>query len=456
MRAFRPTAIGQSLRKRKPENLIVKTQQTRRHTKSSPREVFTLLTGCLLLGMMLAASWPQWRGPQRDGISNETGLLKEWPAEGPRMLWQIDGLGDGFSTPAVVGERIYLISNKGLENEFVQALDAKDGRQIWEKRIGNVGQPDQQPSYPSARSTPTYDGGWLYALGSAGDLVCIDSKSGDVRWQKNLQTDFSGKPGEWAYSESPLVDGDTVVVTPGGKEATLVALNKNTGDVIWQAQVPQGDEAAYASIVILEAGGVKQYVQFLAKGVVGIDADTGKFLWRYDNTATNSPANIGTPVVNAGCVYSGSHYAGGGLIKINGTPEGFVVEEKYFDKKLPTAIGGAVLVDGYLYGTNRTTMTCTDFKTGEIKWTEERGLAPASLCYADGMLFVHGENSGEVGLVEATPEEYRERGKFMPPGVPEKGRSKAWTYPAVADGRLYLHDWGTLWCYDVKAAAAGN
>lgn len=200
---------------------------------------------------------------------------------------------------------------------------------------------------------------------------------------------------------------------------------------------------------------MKQYVQFLGKGVVGVDATTGKFLWRYDNTAKNSPANIGTPIASDGCVYTGSHYAGGGLIKINRASEGFVVEEKYFDRKLPTAIGGAVLIDGYLYGTNRTTMTCTDFQTGDVKWTEERGLAPASLCYADGKLYVHGENSGEVGLVDATPEEYRERGKFMPPSVPEKDQSKAWAYPVVADGRLYLHDWGTLWCYDVKAAA-GN
>jgi outer membrane protein assembly factor BamB len=431
----------------------------------NPPKVFTLLVGCLLLGTTLAANWPQWRGPDRDGISKETGLLKDWPADGPKLLWQVNGLGDGFSTPAIVGDRIYLINNKGLENEFVQALDVKDGSQIWETRIGNVGEPDQEPSYPGARSTPTVDGDWLYALGSAGDLACIDIKSGDIRWQKNLQSDFRGKPGEWAYSESPLVDGNVVVVTPGGEQATLIALDKETGDVVRKYPVPQGDEAAYSSIVALEAGGVKQYVQFLGKGVVGVNAATGEFLWRYDRTAENSPANIGTPVVSDGCVYSGSHYAGGGLIKINRIVEGsaakedeslFVVEEKYFDKRLPTAIGGAVLVDGLLYGTNRTTMTCTDFKTGEIKWTQDRGLAPASLCYADGMLYMHSEGSGEVALVEATPAEYRERGKFTPPGVPDRGRSKAWTYPAVADGRLYVHDWGTLWCYDVKTPAGSN
>jgi outer membrane protein assembly factor BamB len=437
---------------RRPEHLIVNMQQTIHLRAAKPHRVLRFTAGSALLCAMLAANWPQWRGPERDGVSQETGLLKEWPADGPKLLWKVDNLGDGFSTPAVVGDRIYLVSNQGLDNEFVQALSTKDGKQIWERHIGKVGAPDQNPSYPSARSTPTVDGDMIYALGSAGDLACIDANSGQIRWQKNIRTEFNGKPGEWAYAESPLVDGDAVVVTPGGKDATLVALGKHTGELIRKYQVPEGDEAAYASIVPLDVDGTKQYVQFLGKGVVGVDAATGKFLWRYNRTAANSPANIGTPVVSNGCVYSGSHFAGGGLIKINSTDEGYVVEEKYFSKKLPTAIGGAVLVDGYLYGTNRTTMTCTDFKTGDIKWTQERGMAPASLCYADGMLYLHSENTGDVALVEATPEAYREQGKFTPPGTPEKDRSKAWTYPVVADGKLYLHDWGTLWCYDVKNA----
>jgi outer membrane protein assembly factor BamB len=416
----------------------------------------TLLVGCLMLGTLLAANWPQWRGPQRDGISKEVGLLKQWPEGGPKLLWQVDGLGDGFSTPAIVGNRIYMISNEGLENEFVQALDVKAGNQLWSKRIGNVGEPDQEPSYPSARSTPTIDGDMLFALGSAGDLACLDRNSGDIRWQKNVQTEFGGKPGEWAYSESPLVDGHAVVVTPGGKEATLVALNKNSGDVIWKAQVPEGDAAAYASIVIIEVDGMKQYVQFMANGLVGVDAKTGKYLWRYDKTAENSPANIGTPVASGDSVYSGSHYAGGGLVRIVADGDAFTAEEVYFDRKLPTAIGGAVLVGDYLYGTNRASTTCADFKTGQIKWTQERGLAPASLCFADGCLYAHSEKTGEVALIEATPDGYRELGKFTPPGIPEKGRSQAWTYPVVADGRLYLHDWGTLWCYDVKAPATAG
>lgn len=408
----------------------------------------------VLIGAALAAcaaNWPQWRGPQRNGISQETGLLKQWPEAGPKLVWQVDKLGDGFSTPAIVGDRIYLVSSTGLEDEFVQALDTKDGHQIWSKRIGKVGSPDQQPSYPGARSTPTIDGDTLYAMGSDGDVVCMDRHTGDIRWQKNVKAEFAGKPGEWAYSESPLVDGDALVVTPGGAEATLVALDKNTGSPIWKAPVPGGEEAGYASIVILEVGGVKQYVQFLQKGVVGIDAKTGEFLWRYDRTAANSPANIGTPVASDDYVYTGSHFAGGGMVRIIPEGEGFKAEEVYFDRKLPTAIGGAVLVGEYLYGTNRTTTTCTHFKTGEIKWTQDRGMAPASLCFADGSLYAHSEHTGEVALIEATPEEYREKGKFAPPGIPDKGKSQAWTYPVVADGKLYIHDWGTLWCYDVKS-----
>ncbi|MEX2309890.1 MAG: PQQ-binding-like beta-propeller repeat protein [Pirellulales bacterium] len=408
-----------------------------------------------LIGL-LAASWPQWRGPQRDGVSQETGLLQEWSEEGPPLVWQQTDLGDGFSTPAVVGDRIYLVSSEGLENEFVQALNVEDGERLWATRIGNVGEPDQQPSYPGARSTPTIDGDQIYALGSDGDLACLERATGRVHWQKNVRSEFGGKPGEWAYSESPLVDGELVVVTPGGEEATLVALDKNSGEVVWKSQVPEGDDAGYASIVIVEAGGVKQYVQFLAKGLVGVDANTGEFLWRYDRTAENSPANIGTPVAKDGYVYSGSHYAGGGVVRITANDGMIAAEEVYFDRKLPTAIGGAVLVGDHLYGTTRGTMACLNFKTGEVNWTQERGIAPASLCYADGRLYLHGENDGEVALVEATPEEYRERGRFTPPNIPDRGNGKAWAYPVVADGRFYIHDWGTLWCYDVKGSAGGR
>ena len=418
--------------------------------------VFGYCVGTTVVSALLAANWPQWRGPERDGISAETGLLQEWPAEGPRLIWQQTGLGDGYSTPAVVGDRIYLVSSEGLENEFVQALNVADGQQVWSTRIGKVGEPDQRPNYPGARSTPTVDGERLYALGSDGDLVCLDRASGDIRWHRNVRTEFGGKPGEWAYSESPLVDGGVVVVTPGGEEATLVAVDKNSGEAVQKWPVPGGDEAGYASIIIVNAAGVKQYVQFLAKGLVGVNANTGEFLWRYDRPAQSSPANIGTPVSQDDYVYSASHYAGGGLVRLVAKDGGVEAEEVYFGREYPTAIGGAVLVGDYLYGTTREAMVCAEFKTGEVKWAQERRVAPASLCYADGRLYLHGERDGEVALVEATPAEYRERGRFTPPNVPDRGQGKAWAYPVVADGRLYVHDWGTLWCYDVKATNRGG
>ncbi len=259
--------------------------------------------------------WPQWRGPERSGISKETGLLKEWPKEGPKLLWQVNDIGDGYSTPAVVGKRIYLMSNRGMENEFVQALSTQDGKVIWTARVGNVGNPNQNPPYPKARSTPTVDGNLIFALGSDGDLACLDAKSGKIRWQKSIRKEFGGQPGEWAYAESPLVDGDVVVVTPGGAQATMVALNKKTGALIWKSAVPGGDPAGYTSAIIVQAAGRKQYVQFLSKGLIGVDAKTGEFLWRYKDVA-KGPAQYFTPVARGEHVYGGALGVGGGLVRL--------------------------------------------------------------------------------------------------------------------------------------------
>jgi outer membrane protein assembly factor BamB len=401
-----------------------------------------------------AADWPQWRGPERNGISQETGLLKEWPKEGPKLLWQVKDIGSGYSTPAVVGDRLYLLSNRGLDDEFVEALEVKDGQKAWSTRLGKVGNPDQQPSYPAARSTPTVDGDVLYAISSDGDLACLETATGKPRWQKSLRTDFGGRPGRWAYAESPLIDGDVLACTPGGKEATLVALDKKTGDVRWKCAVPGGDEAAYASVIVVEAGGVKQYVQFLQNGVVGVDAKTGKFLWRYDKTAQKSPANIPTPVAHEGSVYSATGLGGAGLVKLEVKGESVAAEPVYLTPKLPTSIGGAVQLGEYLYGTNTGGLVCAEFATGKVKW-QDRCVGPGAVCCADGCLYVHGEN-GEAALVEATPDAYHEKGRFTPPGQPNRGQSKAWAYPVVANGRLYLRDLGVLWCYDVKDPGAGK
>ena len=335
-----------------------------------------------------------------------------------------------------------------MDNEFVAALAVNDGSQVWTTQSARSA-PIAGNNYPGARSTPTVDGERLYALGSDGDLVCLETATGQLRWQKNLRSDFGGKPGNWAYAESPLVDGDVLVVTPGGSQATMVALNKQTGEVIWSCPIPDGDEAAYASVIIVQAAGVKQYVQFLQKGLVGVDAKTGKLLWRYDKTAEGSPANIPTPVAKDDYVYSATGRGGSGLVQLKADGSQVTAEEVYFRRGLPTAIGGSVVLGEHLYGTTSQALVCVDFKTGDEIWTD-RAVGAGAVCYADGRLYFP-RRKGDVALVEATPEAYREKGRFTPPDQPDRGRSQAWAYPVVANGRLYLRDLGKLWCYDVRA-----
>ncbi len=411
---------------------------------------FGFVMASLFAMSLQAGDWSQWRGPQRDGISAEKGLLGAWPKEGPRLVWQVADLGAGYSTPTVVGDRLYLLGNEGLENEFVEARSARDGKRVWSARLGKVGNPGQNPSYPAARSTPTVVGDRLFALGSDGDLVCLETATGKERWRKSLRADFGGQPGVWAYAESPLVDGERLLCTPGGTNATLVALNKNTGAVIWRSAVPGGDEATYASAIIVEAGGVRQYVQFLAKGLVGVDAQTGKFLWRYEKTALGSPAVILTPIADRDHIYSGAHRAGGGLVKLKLTDGRIEPEQIYFSPKLPIGLGGVVKVGDYFYGSTSQAYLCVEFASGTIKWEERT--SPAASCYADGRLYLHAEN-GDVALLEPSPDGYREHGRFAPPDQPKRTSpmEKAWAYPVVANGRLYIRDVAKLWCYDVKA-----
>jgi len=408
-----------------------------------------LAAACVALPLIaVAADYPQWRGPNRDGKSPETGLLKEWPEEGPPLVWKLTDIGDGYSTPSVVGERLYVQANRGLDDEFLQSRSVSDGKRVWETRLGKVGNPDQKPPYPGSRSTPTVDGERIYALSSDGDLVCVKTDSGEVVWKKSFRADFGGEPGVWAYSESPLVDGEVVVGAPGGNDATVVALNKTNGELIWKLALPGGSRAAYSSPIAIEVGGVRQYVFFLEAGLVGVEAQGGALLWTYDRTAKGSLNNMPTPVSRDGYVYSSSRQSGGGMIKLLVDKQReFAVEEAFFSRKLPVSIGGAIEVDGYLYGTNSEAMLCVKFTTGDVQW-QNRSIGAASLCYADGHFYLHGEN-GDLALVEATPKEYREKGRFTPADQPERGRSKAWTYPVIANGRLYIRDLGTLWCYDI-------
>lgn len=422
-----------------------------------PRTFTAVAIAAALAAAAPAADWPQWRGPDRTGISKETGLLKEWPADGPPLRWKAPDIGTGYSAPAVAGGSVYLQTTKG-NDEYALALREKDGQQVWAAKIGTVGV-NEGPQYPGTRSTPTIDGDRAYCLASDGTLVCLDT-AGKPKWQKHLVTDFGGRVGQpkmvWAYSESVLVDGDAVVCTPGGDSATLVALNKMTGAVIWKCPVPGSEAADYASIVVTEAGGVKQYVQFLRRSVVGVEAKTGKFLWKYEKTASRA-ANILTPITAGNRVFTSSGQTGGGMVELKGEGGNMTPNEVYFDKSLAAGIGGAVLIDGHVYGTNPQALFCVEFATGKVKWTE-RSVGPASVCYADGRLYVRGHGGGKgaaavVALVEPSPTEYREKGRFT---QPDRGSSPAWPHPVVANGGLYLRDQGVLLCYNVRDPKAGR
>jgi outer membrane protein assembly factor BamB len=416
----------------------------------------TVLAATLLASAAGSASdWPQWRGAARNGTSQEKGLLQQWPKEGPKLLWQVGDLGDGYSTPSVVGERLYLMSNRGMEDEFVQARSTKDGKVLWTTRVGNVGNPNQDPPYPKARSTPAVDGDLVYALGSDGDLVCLEAGNGKVRWQKSLRKDFAGQPHTWAYAESPLVDGDVLVVTPGGAEATLVALDKKTGAVVWKSAVPGGDPAGYASPIVVQAGGRKQYVQFLSKGIVGVDAKTGRFLWRYAEVV-KGPAQAFTPIARGDYVYGGALSVGGGAVRLKAEGEGVAAEQVYFERGLPSGFGGAVLVGDHLYGTENggKSLVAAELATGKVLW-RVADFGVSSGAWADGRLYLHHED-GDCVLLEATPEGHSEKGRFAPPSQPQKKQTgqlkeRSFSYPVVANGRLYIRDLDALWAYDIKA-----
>ncbi len=409
-----------------------------------------------------AGDWPQWRGPGRDARSPETGLLQSWPEGGPELLWRASGFGAGYSSVAVAGGRVFTMGDLG-EDQFLVAASAKDGKILWKQRVGPGWTEDM---FGGSRGTPTVDGKRVYALGSDGDLLCADVETGEAIWRRDLPADFRGKMMfagdryDWRFSESPLIDGNRVVVSPGAKDAALVALDKATGKPLWRASIPDLGErgldgAAYSSIVVSEAAGVRQYVQMLGRGLVGIDAKTGRFLWGYNRIA-NHVANIPTPIVEGDHVFASSGYgAGAVLLKLEKTEDGVSAREVYFldGGTMQNHHGGLVLHDGHVYSGNGLNMgfpLCVELATGKVAWGPVRnaGKNSAAVMYADGRLYYRYQN-GLMVLVEATPEGYRERGSFLIPGV----KKESWSHPVIADGKLYLREQDRLLVYSIEAAS---
>jgi outer membrane protein assembly factor BamB len=391
-----------------------------------------------------AADWPQWRGPNRDGICSEAGLLKQWPPAGPTLLWKATGLGKGYSGPAIVGKVLYTMGNIDGK-ECVLAIETADGSRLWTKPFGPV---EYDGYCPGTRSTPTVDGDRLYAVGASGALVAMNRADGEILWQKNYVKDFGGVMPRWAFAESVLVDGDWVVCTPGGAEASIVALDKTTGRTVWAAAID--DKASYSSIVKGTAVGVEQYVAFTYDGVVGLRAADGKLLWRYeepDHSADWGDVNVMTPIFSEGTVFAASNYGvGGGMARIVKKADGLAAEQAYFTKDMKNHHGGVILLDGTLYGCNDPgILTCLEYETGKVLW-HSRKPGKCSVLYADGRLYCRDEK-GPICLVEATPSGFKMHGRFE---QPDRSDQRAWPHLVIARGRLYVRDQDVLLCYDVR------
>jgi outer membrane protein assembly factor BamB len=402
--------------------------------------------------------WPQFHGPARDSICREKGLLQAWPEGGPELLWTLKGLGRGYSTISIADGRLFTMGDRpdasGSEMQFVIVFDLGSRKELWATPAG----PPHTDGGP--RCTPTVEGPLLYAIGTDGDLVCLETESGNVRWRKSFVDDFEGKfMSVWKFSESPLVDGDRLICTPGGPEAMMVALNKHTGELIWKCALPEMgakgvDGAGYSSAVAADIGGVRQYVQLVGRGVFGVEAATGRFLWGYNQVA-NTVANITAPVVRGDYVFATTAYnTGSALLKISRDGDAFRADEVYFlsSRDFQNHHGGVVLLGDYIYGghgPNKGDPACVELGTGKVVWKERApATGSAGVLYADGHL-VFRYDRGTVVLIEATPEALRIKGQFQAPD----GDGPAWAHPVIHNSKLYLRHADLLFCYDLSSSS---
>jgi len=421
------------------------------------------LLALTLLGASERASaddWPQWRGQRRDAVSAETGLLRSWPVGGPQVAWQASGLGAGYASVVVARGRVFTIGRHD-DDVVVTALHESTGQPDWTRKISTTSR------HPM--STPTWDDGRLYALGPDGDLVCLKATSGEVVWQKSFLDDFSGRMMSGrGFGESPLVDGEKLICTPGGQDAALVALDKRTAATLWKTKLPEigpvgKDGAGFSSVVATQAAGIRQYVQLMGRGVIGIDSRDGRFLWAY-NAIANQTANIPTPVVHDEFVFASNGYtAGSVLLKLvpDGNPQdarpGVKAEVVYSlnGSQFQNHHGGVVRLGDFLYGghgNNNGLPTCLDFKTGRVLWKRRGpGVGSAAVVYADGHLIFRYQN-GVVALIEASDRGYNLQGTLEIPGA----GGDSWAHPVVANGRLYLREQDKLWVYELRPEAGST
>jgi outer membrane protein assembly factor BamB len=400
----------------------------------------------MLLCCARADDWPQWQGPKRDGCSAETGLLKSWPAAGPTLAWKSTGIGDGYGTVSIVGNRIYVQGDKGGQSAL-NALNLADGKIVWSTPFGQQGAPGWG-GFSGPRCTPSVDGDRVYAIGQFGEVGCFEAATGKLLWQKSYEKDFGGVRPEWGFAASPLVDGDKLLVCPGGKQGNIVALNKKTGETIWRSK-DYSDSHHYSSLVPVEIGGIRQYLQLTELSLAGISAKDGALLWK--TPRLGKTAVIPDPIYADGYVYVTSGYGVGcNLFKVATKDGKFSAEQVWANKTMANHHGGVVKLGENVYGySDGKGWTCQNFKTGTAAW-QEKDLGKGSIAYADGLLILREENKGKgsVALIEASPNGYKEKGRFTPPD--QSGKDN-WSHPIIANGKLYLRDQDVLLCYDVNA-----
>jgi outer membrane protein assembly factor BamB len=381
--------------------------------------------------------WPQWRGPKRDGISGERGLLKDWPAAGPAVVWRATGAGTGYSSFSAANGRLYTLGARN-GTEYLMAYAADSGKKLWEIVHGRQFSNDQGDG---PRSTPTVDGDRLYTFGASGDLSVVEAATGKVFWKMNLLDKFGGSNIRWGLSESPLVLPDRILVSPGGRGAAIVALSKTDGSVIWKSL---GDEPGYSSAVLHEAGGVREAIYFTGERALGVDVETGKLLWSYNQVA-NQTANIATPIVRGNFVFLSSGYGtGAALLELTAAPQKVTARQVYFTRDMRNHHATSVLVGDYLYGFSDAILTAMKFDTGQVAW-RDRSVGKGAVVFADERLYLYSEQ-GAVGLAEATPAGYREHGRFQI----KAGSAPTWSHPIVSNGKLFIRDQDTIYAFDVK------
>jgi len=379
-----------------------------------------------------ASDWPQWRGPNRDGISAEAGWSSQWPADGPKPLWHAN-VGTGCSSVSVVGDRVFTMGNQS-DADTVWCCDAKTGLPVWKHTYANPLDPRNYEGGPGA--TPTVDGNLVFTLSRTGQLFCLDARTGKPVWSKHLVNDFGGKVPKWGYSGSPLVAGDLVLLETGANGGSTVALDKKTGATVWKS----GDEpAGYGTIMPFTFGGKACVASFDGTGLTVRDTKTGKELATYP-WKTSYEVNAATPIVSGDKIFISSGYNKGcALLRFDGSS----LKPLWENREMRNHFNSSVLWKDHLYGFDDSTLACLDLADGSVKWTQV-GLGKGSLILAGDKLVIQSE-SGDLVIAPAAPESFQEiaRAKVL--------KDRCWVVPVLANGRIYCkNNKGELVCLDVS------